>query len=59
MTPADKLSATAQRGEVQAAAIPAIDSRELFQGGRQVQILHAGQVYVLRQTKDNKLILTK
>lgn len=42
-----------------APAIPAVDSRDLFRGSRQVQILHAGQVYTLRQTKDNKLILTK
>lgn len=59
MSPADKPAASAKTDAGQAAAVPAIDSRELFRGGRQLQILHAGQVYVLRQTKDNKLILTK
>ena len=59
MSPADKMAFSARGGESQAAAIPAIDSRELFQGGRQIQILHAGQVYILRQTRDNKLTLTK
>lgn len=59
MSPADKTAAPAKTGAGQTAPIPAIDSRDLFRGSRQVQILHAGQVYVLRQTKDNKLILTK
>jgi hemin uptake protein HemP len=58
MNPVDKL-APVRHGETAAASVPAIDSKTLFRGGRQVQILHAGQVYVLRQTKDNKLILTK
>jgi len=30
-----------------------------LRGGGQVLILHAGQTYILRQTKENKLILTK
>lgn len=58
MSPEDKL-ASSRHGETLAVPVPSIDSKELFRGGRQVQILHAGQVYVLRQTKDNKLILTK
>lgn len=45
--------------EVQVASVPVADSRDLFRGGRQLLIMHAGQVYILRQTKDNKLILTK
>ena len=37
----------------------AIDSRELFQSGRELQILHGSQTYRLRLTGLNKLILTK
>ena len=59
MSPADKLGSPAKSGTTQDAAVPAIDSQDLFRGSRQVQILHAGQVYILRQTRDNKLILTK
>jgi hemin uptake protein HemP len=59
MSAADKPASASRDGEVQAAAIPAIDSKELFRGNRQVHILHAGQIYILRQTRDNKLILTK
>lgn len=35
------------------------DSRELMQGGREVLIRHAGQVYRLRHTRNDKLILVK
>lgn len=59
MSPTDKMAIQPKSGATEASAIPVIDSRELFQGSRQVQILHAGRVYVLRQTRDNKLILTK
>lgn len=38
---------------------PCIDSRELMRGGRLIEILHAGQRYTLRLTRENKLILTK
>ena len=38
---------------------PVVESRELLRGGGQVLILHAGQTYILRQTKENKLILNK
>jgi hemin uptake protein HemP len=37
----------------------AIDSRELLHGRAEVRILHAGIEYRLRQTRSNKLILTK
>lgn len=59
MSGAGKPMSAASGNEAKPGSLTAIDSRQLFQGGRQVQILHAGQVYVLRQTKDNKLILTK
>jgi hemin uptake protein HemP len=36
-----------------------IDSRELFVGTREITILHGGDVYRLRLTAQNKLILTK
>lgn len=36
-----------------------IDSRELFQGQREICIEHAGQAYRLRITRQDKLILTK
>lgn len=36
-----------------------IDSKELFAAARIVQIVHNTQVYTLRITRDNKLILTK
>lgn len=36
-----------------------IDSTQLLQGARAVDIDHAGQRYVLRITRENKLILTK
>jgi hemin uptake protein HemP len=36
-----------------------IDSRDLFIAGRQITIAHGGEVYSLRLTAQNKLILTK
>jgi hemin uptake protein HemP len=36
-----------------------VSSRDLFQGRREVVILHAGQEYRLRITRADKLILTK
>ncbi len=36
-----------------------IDSKELFKENNTVHIVHNGAVYILRITKDNKLILTK
>lgn len=39
---------------------PAIDSRALFRAGTStVEITHGDSRYVLRVTRDNKLILTK
>ena len=40
-------------------ATPSVDSRDLLRGGRLLDILHAGQRYTLRLTRENKLILTK
>ena len=36
-----------------------VESRDLFAGTREVTIAHAGAVYRLRLTAQNKLILTK
>lgn len=45
--------------ETKSSPLPVIESSELLRGGDRLLILHAGQTYVLRQTKENKLILTK
>ena len=36
-----------------------LSSRELFKHGDTVRIVHNDQVYLLRRTRENKLILTK
>lgn len=38
---------------------PCVESKALFKGGAALEIEHAGQRYVLRVTRENKLILTK
>lgn len=38
---------------------PRVSSRQLLQGASAVEIEHAGQCYLLRVTRENKLILTK
>lgn len=38
---------------------PRIESVALLQGASAVEIEHAGQRYLLRVTRENKLILTK
>ena len=38
---------------------PCFDSKDLLCGGSAVEIDHAGQRYLLRVTRENKLILTK
>jgi hemin uptake protein HemP len=42
-----------------AGPIPAMRSDTLLGAARQLRIEHAGEWYVLRQTTNNKLILTK
>ncbi len=49
---------TATPGD-EAAAVVVVESRDLFAGARTVRIAHAGQTYLLRITRENKLILTK
>ncbi|NGM20324.1 hemin uptake protein HemP [Roseomonas stagni] len=41
------------------AAAPTVTSEELLQGGREATILHGAEVYRLRLTSKDKLILTK
>jgi hemin uptake protein HemP len=38
---------------------PRIASEKIFRGAPAVEIEHAGQRYLLRVTRENKLILTK
>lgn len=38
---------------------PRLDSGQLLQGAQAIEIEHAGQFYLLRVTRENKLILTK
>jgi hemin uptake protein HemP len=39
--------------------VPTVRSEQLLQGGREVRIVHSGQVYRLQVTRNNKLILQK
>lgn len=41
------------------AGIPALQSQQLFSHTREIKIEHAGEVYRLSLTSNNKLILTK
>jgi len=38
---------------------PALDSSQLLGGRKQVAIIHGGELYSLRLTRNGKLILTK
>ena len=38
---------------------PRVDSESLLQGAATLEIDHGGQLYLLRVTRENKLILTK
>lgn len=40
-------------------ARPRVESEEILRGNNAVEIEHAGQRYLLRVTRENKLILTK
>lgn len=42
-----------------AGQLPSIASDQLFRQGTTLRIEHAGQVYQLRLTRENRLILTK
>lgn len=53
--------AVTQAGMVSAqrAYVRELSAEQLFGGGNNVAILHAGETYVLTRTKQNKLLLTK
>lgn len=36
-----------------------VDSKEVLGNNKVIKIVHNGEIYYLRVTKDNKLILTK
>lgn len=40
------------------ASLPRLKSEDLFRQGREVEIEHAGRIYRMRLTNQNKLILT-
>lgn len=40
-------------------SLPMLHSHNLFALGREIRILHAGEEYRLRLTRNNRLILTK
>ena len=52
--PAEPLRATSPKSP----AVP-VSSAALLCGATMVEIEHAGQIYILRVTRENKLILTK
>ena len=41
------------------ASVPTLTARSLLGGGRVIRIEHEGELYTLRLTRNNKLILTK
>ena len=43
----------------QASRTPRVESRDLFRQGRELIIVHQGQEYRLRLTRNDKLILNK
>ena len=48
-----------QRQEHAQPAMPMLHSNNLFALGREIRIMHAGEEYRLRLTRNNRLILTK
>ena len=52
-------SATPPTPAPQPADRPCIDSKSLLKGAMALEIEHSGQRYVLRITRENKLVLTK
>ncbi len=46
-------------GGVAPGRVPVVASQDLLQGGRELQIIHQGQVYRLCLTQNNKLMLQK
>ena len=55
MIPSSSLPAAAD----EAAPVRTLSARALLGGGRLLRIEHEGEIYTLRLTRNNKLILTK
>lgn len=47
------------KSSVNAMAVPQLSSEQLLCAARKLIIVHAGESYLLRVTKNDKLILTK
>lgn len=47
------------RNTVAHQSLPMLHSNNLFALGREIRIMHAGEEYRLRLTRNNRLILTK
>ena len=47
------------RNNEAAHSLPMLHSNNLFSLGREIRIMHAGEEYRLRLTRNNRLILTK
>jgi hemin uptake protein HemP len=52
-------SAAIPPGPERPAATVAVRSEELLHGRREIEIIHAGEIYRLRVTRNGKLLLTK
>ncbi len=59
MRDTERSSSSSRAAEPKPVEPRSIESGELLGASSQVFILHAGHVYTLRRTKENKLILTK
>lgn len=46
-------------GKTQGRSTKKLESVDLFAGQQEIEILHSGETYRLRQTRNGKLILTK
>jgi hemin uptake protein HemP len=62
--PANESDSAARQGEEAGArregpAAAVVDTAQLFAGGTEVRLVHRGQEYRLRITRQGKLILTK
>ena len=58
-SPMSESDISAPRDSRERASEPRVDSHRLLAGGRELVIDHSGQVYRLRLTRNDKLILTK
>jgi hemin uptake protein HemP len=45
--------------QIETESPPSVDSADLLKGGREVLIRHHGEIYRLRLTRNDKLILNK